>query len=202
MRCRWAALLLIILSVATAARGQPVVERPSHRPVGSGLETLLKPQELLERRLHGPRLAQAEREANDRAQMQGDFRSLVQRLMRDPKFLDSIRSRLTPEDLERIRRQFENGEPLVEDGALQRLLEQALGGKGLSGADAETLGRLAEKLRESGLLTRPMNDSVGPPRTSGPGGNPSLPPPNPTPPTNAGNSTPSPFEDRRRMGAE
>lgn len=197
MRYRWSLLLPLLLLCATGtAQGQKMVlddpdERPSHRPVGSGLESVPQPEAWLEQRLRSSRLMQMHQEGRDREQLQGDFRAMVQRLLRDPKFLDSIRASLSPEEVERMRKRFEGGEPLSEDGGLQKLLQHALGGEGLSAGDAEALRRLAEQLREKGLLRPPENDDVRP-ATPEPG---AAPPPS-TGADATGGALPRPLEDR------
>lgn len=168
-----------VLFVVGSGRGQPV-DRLSHRPVGNGLDEVLRPEEALARRLMMPRELQRLQTGRDGEALQGEFRELVQRLMQDRKFLDSIRGSLSPEEVERLRGRFERGEPFGEDSALQRMLEKTLAGSPASSGDLQALRRLAEQLGERGLLKLPRPEGF-PVSPSPPG----VPPSN-DPPRNSG----------------
>src|SRR5688572_22019935 len=77
-------------------------ERPSHLPVDSDLEKNLRPEEALAARLRGARDMKSARDLLKDKEVRDKVRSLVQQLMRDEKFRESIKGQFNREDVEKL----------------------------------------------------------------------------------------------------
>jgi hypothetical protein len=175
----------------------PAARRPSHEPVGIGLENNLRPQDLLERRL-GPLLKKKqEQDAKEDEALQGNIQELARKLLKDEKFLDSLKG-LSRQDAEKLLDKVGGGRGIGDDPALHKLLREGLAGKTLSEDQKDLAKRWSEKLRQKGVVEPPEGSRpVGP----GPGPQPPPPPPPaggappPPPPPAERQSGPTPWED-------
>src|SRR4051812_46536115 len=81
--CRWLLALLAafgLLPLVSSLLAQAPPDRPSHRPVNTGLEEDLRPEEALERRLRPFRDEKAE---IDKLSLNSDIAQLARRLLKD-----------------------------------------------------------------------------------------------------------------------
>ncbi|MFQ3593445.1 MAG: hypothetical protein SNJ82_09715, partial [Gemmataceae bacterium] len=180
---------LLFLGMVTTATAQtatdPPPERPSHRAIDSPLSHSSNPERELASRLSGTR---ASKERLNDLLRDSEMQKLVESLLKDPEFLDSLRSQLSPEKLKEIGQRLQNGQTLAElrhDPELHRLLRDSLEKARLNPKQRE----LVQQWTEKKLPLAPPPDSPPisgpppfPPRPPfGPRGGPSewLPPPLP-----------------------
>ncbi|MBY0230136.1 MAG: hypothetical protein K2W96_12715 [Gemmataceae bacterium] len=117
-------LAVVVLLVAVPALAAQEAEPESHRPVGTGLEQETDPNAAL-----AARLGKAREKLADET-LGKSVEDLAKKLLKDEKFLDSLRKDMTPEKLEQLKRQFEGGK-LPDTPELRKLLEKAEIGKRL-----------------------------------------------------------------------
>jgi hypothetical protein len=159
-------------------------ERPSHKPVGTGLETNLRPEEAAIKRLMGVRKTKQEQDEKEGEALQGQIQELAKKLLKDEKFLKSIQG-LSPEDARKLLGKVGGGGGIGDDPALHKLLREGLAGKTLSEDHQDLVNRWKDKLREKGV---PEPTEGAQPDGGMPAGGKPAPPP--TPP--AGERPPQP----------
>jgi hypothetical protein len=121
--------------------------RPSHQPLDIDLGEGLSPEELLANRLRLPRDQQKLKEQLGRQQLPEELQQLARRLLGNEQFLQSLRERFRPEDLNRLRDQVLRGENLDLNDNLRQFLKEGLGNRQLSDNEQQALQRWAEQLR-------------------------------------------------------
>ncbi len=159
-------LLLLAAMLAAPAAAQ---ERPSHRPVGGGLEGSEDPEDLLADRLRNKRLSDAA------AKLLGqDIEKLARQLLADPELVESLRKNITREQIEAMKKRLEAG-GLANDPNLRKLLQDPAVRERLTQDQRERVEKWAGTRPEGGP---PDKAPVGPvPPTP-----PTPPPPMPAPP--------------------
>jgi hypothetical protein len=151
---------IIVDGGGSSMRGiDPVGDRPSHLPLHNGLEEERSPERLMAERLLGARELKRLQDIQEAMNLNGDMERLARKLLQDPKFLESMKNRFTPEDLERLVGKFQRGEKLTSDPALQDLLRKGLAGNQLSERDRDLLSRWAERLKDRNGVRPPFDGS-------------------------------------------
>src|SRR5262245_32642007 len=138
---RWPLLLLFL----TAGLDAQTPERPSHRPVGTGIDNLTNPEDILAGRLRGARVTKDKR---DELLLDKDLKELAKSLMKDPEFLKSLKGSLTPEQLKSLAERFRHGESmpdLAKDPALQKLFREGISSPKLDDKQRELLKKWGDK---------------------------------------------------------
>jgi hypothetical protein len=163
----WPGLLLASVAFPAVASSDPLPrtrpderDRPSHRSVNSELEAHLSPEDALAARLRGTRELKSARDLlNDRIAKE-KIRSLVQELMRDQKFVDSIRDKFTRQDIEKLLGGAVGGGE-GDNPELKKLVLEGLAGNNLKEETRDLANRVKEKLAEQG----PAPDAGGQPES-------------------------------------
>ncbi|MGL4555218.1 MAG: hypothetical protein ACRC33_28965 [Gemmataceae bacterium] len=140
-RVHWPLLLLSLAAVADAQ----TADRPSHKPLDTGIGDLASPEEELARRLSGARTAKGKR---DELLFDKDLQELAKSLMKDPEFLKSLKDSIPPEQLKALADRFRRGEDaadLAADPALQKLLREGLTSPKLGDKERDLLKKWGEK---------------------------------------------------------
>jgi hypothetical protein len=203
-------LLLLVAGLTPPTVAQPpqgeTTERPSHRTIDSPLSQSSNPERDLASRLSGTR---ASKERLDDLLRDKEIQKLAQSLLKDPKFLESMKSQLRPEQLKELRDRFQRGDSLDQlrrDPELQRLLRGSVTNPTLDNKQRELIQKWAEKNPPSpfpgppNLPPRvPGSPPFPPPGPNPPGGmpRPSVPPPAPVPPPTS-DTTPEWLRERLR----
>jgi hypothetical protein len=147
-------------------------ERPSHRPINTGLDENLQPEDVLAQRLMDARLRKS---LQDNKDFQDQLKGLAGKFLRDPDLLKSLAGKIDPEAIERLKKSIGEGDAFGNDPALKDLFEEGKNlyekgklGKRLSGDEKDLLKRFGEKLQEQrGGMKPPFG-----PSTENPPGNP------------------------------
>src|SRR5215207_2917297 len=110
MKLRWLALLIVLVLLASSdGRADiridpfpdPPGERVSHKPIPNNpLTDNLSPEQLLARRLGGPR---AQKTIDDNKQLNKDLQDLARKFLDDPELLKSLAKSVKPEDVARLK---------------------------------------------------------------------------------------------------
>jgi hypothetical protein len=130
------------------------VERGSHQQLGDSLDNEMRPEELLAQRLMITRMM---KDNLDKQEVEKkDFQALARKLLKDEKFIESLRGKFSPEDIERLLGQVSGTGGIGNDPELRRLLKEGLQGKTLGEADKEMLRRWRDKLGEKASNDRPI----------------------------------------------
>src|SRR5262245_18810146 len=158
--------------------------RPSHKPVGTGLESNLRPEEAAIQRLMGVRKAKQEQDEKESEALQGQIQELAKKLLGNEKFMESING-LSREDAQRLLEKVRGGGGICDNPALHKLLREGLAGKTLPQDQQDLVNRWKDKLREKGV---PEPAEGAQPDGGTPAGGKPAPPP--TPP--AGERPPQP----------
>jgi hypothetical protein len=125
MKIRWLALLLLVVLAGLSPADVIVIQRPSHKPIDNGIGDDRNPQARLRARL------QASLREEEQKQFASGIEELARKFLNDPKLrkslLEKVNKDFKPEDLERLKKQFEKGSGINLQNpppALKRLLEE------------------------------------------------------------------------------
>jgi hypothetical protein len=165
-------VLGLLVPALPAQRGSTIFippESSSHRRLGGGLEDMTNPETLLAERLTAARLHRLQKALGDK-KLDGDLAKLAGKLLRDEKFIESLKGQMSREDIARLRTKFREGELTANDKGLRDLLDKAKQSPDVDQRDRAALDEFAQKLPD---LARP--DGPRPPE----GRNGSDPPPSP-----------------------
>ncbi len=195
MTTRWLAMLLLV-ALAGPALAQ---DRPSHRPVNTGLADDRSPEQRLADRLRSTR----ERERNeDEKRLSEEMKGLAEKILKDPELRKSLLKKLDDRQLKDLQQRLQQEGGNLNDPQLRRLFEESMKSNDfkLDERDRQLLQRWQEKLREKGIGSNSGGNPPIPPPPPVDPGKPQVPPPPPPgstepwkPPT--GSSTPDSWGD-------
>ena len=197
-----------VLAIATAQTpDDSAPPRPSHRAIDSPLSYSSNPERDLASRLSG---ARASKERLEEMLRDSEVQKLVQALLKDPQFLQSMQSQLPPDKLNELAQRLQRGENLPQlrgDPALERLLRGTLKNAPLQAKQREQIEKWLAKNPPLPPFLRPQPLPGAPPVPPRPPIPPDREPteprpsptPAPTPPTRSDDHTPAWLRERLRQ---
>lgn len=166
-------------------------ERPSHLPVDTGLEKHLRPEDALAARLRGSRDKKSARDLFNDKELEGKIHSLVQQLMRDPKFVDSIKGQFNRDDVEKLIGGVTRGNS-GGNSELMKLIGKGLAENKVNDETKDIAKQVQDKLREQGNASSPEGKPDRPDRPNQPKS--AATPPTPTPSAQRAEESPPPWK--------